>query len=110
MAAHPITGTVYVQAPGRINIIGEHTDYNGGFVMPAAIDKAIWLAAGKRNDGRFAFFAHDLGDFFVGQIGNNLGLSGSALEQQHEQGQTIACSFHKTALGKYWALTRAFPS
>ncbi|TVQ03033.1 MAG: galactokinase [Balneolaceae bacterium] len=31
-------------APGRINIIGEHTDYNEGFVMPAAIDKKIWLA------------------------------------------------------------------
>ncbi len=31
-------------APGRINIIGEHTDYNEGFVMPAAIDKKIWVA------------------------------------------------------------------
>ena len=31
-----------VKAPGRINLIGEHTDYNDGFVMPAAIDKAIY--------------------------------------------------------------------
>lgn len=34
-------------APGRINIIGEHTDYNNGFVLPAAIDKKIYLAAQK---------------------------------------------------------------
>ncbi len=34
-------GTITVQAPGRINIIGEHTDYNDGFVLPAAIDKIM---------------------------------------------------------------------
>ncbi len=56
-----------VRAPGRINLIGEHTDYNQGFVLPAAIDKAIWLAAGRRDDGRFAFFAHDLGEFFISE-------------------------------------------
>jgi galactokinase len=49
-----------VRSPGRINLLGEHTDYNDGFVLPAAIDKAIWLAAGKRSDDRFAFFARDL--------------------------------------------------
>lgn len=35
-----------VRAPGRLNLIGEHTDYNEGFVMPAAIDKCIYLAFG----------------------------------------------------------------
>ena len=41
--------TITTQAPGRINIIGEHTDYNNGFVLPAAIDKktTVWL---KKND------------------------------------------------------------
>ena len=36
-----------VRSPGRINIIGEHTDYNEGFVLPAAIDKAIYVAVDK---------------------------------------------------------------
>lgn len=36
-----------VQAPGRINLIGEHTDYNNGFVMPAAIDMGIWMGVSK---------------------------------------------------------------
>ena len=38
------------RSPGRINIIGEHTDYNDGFVLPAAVDKAVYMATGKRND------------------------------------------------------------
>jgi galactokinase len=61
------TPNLLVRAPGRINLIGEHTDYNGGFVLPAAIDKAIWMAVGPRSDGRFAFFAADLGDFFLSE-------------------------------------------
>ncbi|MEQ1743959.1 MAG: galactokinase [Saprospiraceae bacterium] len=58
---------VIVRAPGRINLIGEHTDYNSGFVLPAAIDRAIWLSASRRHDGRFAFFAADLNAFFLSE-------------------------------------------
>ena len=38
------------RAPGRINLIGEHTDYNDGFVMPVAIDLYVWVAIAPRND------------------------------------------------------------
>jgi galactokinase len=43
--------TTFVQAPGRVNLIGEHTDYNDGFVMPCAIDYQAVIACAKRSDG-----------------------------------------------------------
>lgn len=42
---------VVVRAPGRVNLIGEHTDYNDGFVLPMAIDRAVWIALRPRQDG-----------------------------------------------------------
>ena len=53
-----------VRSPGRINIIGEHTDYNGGFVLPAAIDKAAYLAISLRKDNEIHLVAHDLNEKF----------------------------------------------
>ena len=38
------------RAPGRVNLIGEHTDYNDGYVMPVAIDLAVWIAIASRDD------------------------------------------------------------
>ena len=45
------------RSPGRINIIGEHTDYNAGFVLPAAIDRAVYIAIGPRKDSLISLFA-----------------------------------------------------
>ena len=51
-------------APGRVNLIGEHTDYNCGFVLPAAVDKQIVFAVKPNSVGRFRFFSFDLGESF----------------------------------------------
>ena len=55
---------IVVRSPGRINIIGEHTDYNEGFVLPAAIDKAAYIAASLRDDDEIHLLAIDLNESF----------------------------------------------
>ena len=55
---------IVVRSPGRINIIGEHTDYNEGFVLPAAIDKAAYMAASLRDDDEIHLLAIDLNESF----------------------------------------------
>ena len=54
-----------VKAPGRINLIGEHTDYNEGFVMPAAIQKAATVSIEQRTDRSIHLFAEDLQDTYI---------------------------------------------
>ncbi len=56
--------TVIVRSPGRVNIIGEHADYNNGFVLPAAIDKAAYLAVSLRDDQEIHLTALDLNEKF----------------------------------------------
>ncbi|MEO7307965.1 MAG: galactokinase [Ferruginibacter sp.] len=58
------------RSPGRINILGEHTDYNEGFVLPAAIDKNIYVAITKRNDDQVHLFACDFNESFTTVTGN----------------------------------------
>jgi len=41
---------ILAHAPGRVNLIGEHTDYNQGYVLPAALDRTLWVAARRRDD------------------------------------------------------------
>jgi galactokinase len=49
-----------IRSPGRINLIGEHTDYNMGYVLPGAIDKAIYFAIAPRDDSRSQLYAADM--------------------------------------------------
>ena len=50
-------GVRVFRAPGRTNLIGEHTDYNMGFVLPVALDLATYVAAAPRNDGKLMIFS-----------------------------------------------------
>jgi len=53
-----------VRAPGRVNLIGEHTDYNQGFVLPAAIDKEIYFAVGLNDRDEIRLVSHDLNETY----------------------------------------------
>ena len=64
------TPHIVAKSPGRINLIGEHTDYNLGFVLPAAIDKAAYVAIARRDDQLVRLFAKDLGEHY--QVDINL--------------------------------------
>jgi galactokinase len=62
-----------VAAPGRVNLIGEHTDYNDGFVLPTAIDRHVVVAASPRVDRQVRLYALDLegqAEFDLDQIEN----------------------------------------
>lgn len=52
---------VIARAPGRVNLIGEHTDYNDGFVLPVAIDREVRVAASRRGDSEVHLFAATFG-------------------------------------------------
>src|SRR5476649_2968188 len=51
--------TITIKAPGRVNLIGEHTDYNDGFVLPCAIDYETVIACAQRNDRQIRIIAAD---------------------------------------------------
>ena len=80
------------RAPGRINLIGEHTDYNDGFVLPFALPQAAYLAAGRRGDGRVRIVSVDLGEEF------ETGLD--ELAPNHD-------GWHAYLAGVFWALREA---
>lgn len=57
-----IDGTMYASA-GRINLIGEHTDYNGGFVFPGAIDKVIMAEIAPNGTDKVRVFSIDINEY-----------------------------------------------
>ena len=59
-------------SPGRINIIGEHVDYNDGFVLPAAINKHICFAISKNKNSECAIVAKDLNDVYKFDLKDDL--------------------------------------
>ncbi len=61
--------TVVVRSPGRVNLIGEHTDYNDGFVLPIAIDREVWIALRPRDDRRVSVHSLDYGASLSFELG-----------------------------------------
>jgi len=89
--------TFVVRAPGRVNLIGEHTDYNDGFVLPMAIDRAIWIAMRPRGDQRV--------------VGHSLDFE-QPVEFSVEEVEQVSVSEATPAWGEYlrgvaWALQEA---
>lgn len=59
---------IVVRSPGRVNIIGEHTDYNNGFVLPAAIDKAVYVAVNAREDELIKLYSGEFNESFESSL------------------------------------------
>lgn len=62
---------LFIRAPGRVNLIGEHTDYNDGFVLPMAIDRTVWIALRPRSDRRVLISSLEMktpGDFSLDDL------------------------------------------
>ncbi|WP_159636187.1 galactokinase [Sphingobacterium composti Ten et al. 2007 non Yoo et al. 2007] len=56
---------IIAKSPGRINVIGEHTDYNNGFVLPAAIDKGVYIGLSAREDDQIELFSIDYNEKYT---------------------------------------------
>src|ERR1700740_771240 len=64
------TDAVVYRAPGRVNLIGEHTDYNEGFVLPVAIDFYCWVAVGSRKDHKLVIYSENFQEAAEAELGN----------------------------------------
>jgi galactokinase len=79
VAAHGRPPEGIFSAPGRVNLIGEHTDHNEGHVLPFAIDRRTWVAAGRRTDGTVDVRSSDPGtEPVTAAIGTLAGTTGWA--------------------------------
>ena len=88
-----------IRAPGRVNLLGEHVDYNDGFVLPAAIDRAVWLACSPSAAPHSTLVAVDLDErisFSSETIATKTDINGQPLPH-----------WAKYPVGVAWALNEA---
>jgi galactokinase len=88
-------------APGRVNLLGEHVDYNDGFVLPAAIDRATWIAFSPARSGQSTIIAADFNEettFTREVIGTKTSLQGNPLPEWARYPAGVAWSFGKANL------------
>src|SRR5258708_8736942 len=78
------------EAPGRVNLIGEHTDYNKGFVLPAAIDRTVAIALTRRDDEVIRAYSLDYDQCDEFQAGRVLRFAGSRAWRDHLPGTPLA--------------------
>lgn len=86
-----------IKSPGRVNLIGEHTDYNDGFVLPAAIDKTIILAISSNGTGVGRFYSVDMDEAYEADISSEILKNGNqwtnyilgAVDQLKKRGHNI---------------------
>ena len=91
--------TLAVRAPGRVNLLGEHVDYNDGVVLPAAIDREVSLAAAPSLDGMVSIIAVDLEKSVSFRL--------SELDQRQDENGEPLPSWARYPAGVAWALQKA---
>ena len=72
--------SIVARAPGRVNLIGDHTDYNDGFVLPMAIDREVWLAVRPRDDRRVTVHSIDFDEDAAFALDDNGARTGGWVE------------------------------
>ena len=87
------------RAPGRVNLLGEHVDYNAGSVLPAAIDRAVYMAASANTSGIMQLFARDLGE--------EISISLEKLEEKQDLVGNPLPGWALYPAGVAWALKKA---
>ena len=87
------------RAPGRVNLLGEHVDYNDGFVLPTAINRAVWVACSPSDSDQTTLVAADLNE--------EVSFAPENLTTKTQADGSVLPEWAKYPAGVMWALTQA---
>jgi galactokinase len=96
---YSIPPSLQVRSPGRVNLLGEHVDYNDGLVLPAAIDRAVTIAAAPSGDNRVSLLALDLDESVIFDL--------DELEARQDINGVPLPTWARYPAGVAWALRQA---